>query len=192
MRIRWSYLFASPPHVLGLMEVSPRCSAARGKQGRGKAGAMLHFHTLFILNLLPQVVGRPGYCNGQHANAYVFAALTSSGTIQAWGYQEAWGYSGAPTSGGFVSIASTWNAFAALTSSGTIKGWGDSDYGGSGAPTSGGFVSIASTQVAFAALTSSGTIKAWGGSGAGGSGAPTGGGFASIASTRTAWSPTTK
>jgi len=137
---------------------------------------------LLLAHVLTGAVARPGYCNGQHANGDAFAVLDASGAISAWG-SEYNGGSGAPTGGGFVSVASTGYAFAALDAWGTISAWGSSSYGGSGAPTGSGFVSIASNEWAFAALDASGAISAWGGSSYGGSGAPTGSGFVSTAST---------
>ena len=60
---------------------------------------------LLLAHVLTGAVARPGYCNGQRANSKAFAVLDGSGAISAWG-DSSYGGSGAPTGGGFVSIAS--------------------------------------------------------------------------------------
>ena len=137
-----------------------------------------------------------GFYTAIASNKQAFAALTSSGTISAWGYPVYGGINDVVTGSGYTAIASTEAAFAALKFDGTIYAWGNPLNGGSmssgtnqwgasftGAPTGSGYIAIASNYATFAALKSDTTIFAWGRSDFGGSGSfITGSGYRAIAS----------
>jgi hypothetical protein len=55
-----------------------------------------------------------------YSNRYAFAALTTNGSIKAWGDWD-WGGTHTPSGSGYTKIYSTLNAFAALTADGSIN-----------------------------------------------------------------------
>ncbi len=122
------------------------------------------------------------YNSFNYPNTKAFAALSSDGSITAWGDRDSGG-SGAPTDNGYIKIYSAFSAFAALKSDGSITAWGNDIY--NGAPTDNGYIRIYSASDAFAALKSDGSITAWGG--IGGSGEPTDNGYVRIYSNSAAF-----
>lgn len=100
-----------------------------------------------------------------------FAAVTSSGSVVAWGNSSEGGSTSSVANAltsDVVEIFSSWRAFAALKNDGSVVTWGSAAGGDSSEVASqltSGVVSISSTAGSFAALKAEGSVVTWGGAG---------------------------
>ena len=114
--------------------------------------------------------------NGQeYPNFHAFVAITSAGSVVAWGDSRYGGNSSAVAdklTSNVTAVYSNAYAFAALKTDGSVVTWGSAFQGGNSSAVasslSSGVAAIYSTSEAFAALKSNGSVVTWGYSSSGG------------------------
>ncbi len=117
-----------------------------------------------------------GSGNGKEfPNYFAFAAITSTGSVVAWGDTRFGGSISAVAnnlSSNVTGVYSNFYSFAALKTDGSIVTWGDARYGGNSTSVANNLTSnvavVYSTERAFAALKTDGSVVTWGDAGYGG------------------------
>jgi alpha-tubulin suppressor-like RCC1 family protein len=108
-------------------------------------------------------------------NFYAFAAITSSGSVVAWGDARYGGNTSAVANNltsNVMRVHSNIRSFAALKTDGSIVTWGEAGSGGNSASVANKLTSnvtvVYSTERAYAALKTDGSVVTWGDAGYGG------------------------